>query len=172
NAGAAFFVVLAVGLFGLTSISSYIWFAFLGAVVTTVLVYMIGSAGRAGATPVRLTLAGVAIGAVLGGISSGISLLNPDIFDRMRNWAAGSLVSPGYEAAVTIAPFVIVGLVLALIMARPLNAIALGDDLAPALGANIIRTRIGTVISATLLAGSATAAAGPSRLGGRKVPHA
>lgn len=172
NAGAAFFVVLAVGLFGLTSISSYIWFAFLGAVVTTVLVYMIGSAGRAGATPVRLTLAGVAIGAVLGGISSGISLLNPDIFDRMRNWAAGSLVSPGYEAAVTIAPFVIVGLVLALIMARPLNAIALGDDLAPALGANIIRTRIGTVISATLLAGSATAAAGPIGFVGLMVPHA
>src|SRR6218665_3947696 len=75
NAGAAFFVVLAVGLFGLSSIQTYIWFAFLGAIVTTMLVYAVGSAGRGGATPVRLTLAGVAIGAVLGGISSGITLL-------------------------------------------------------------------------------------------------
>src|SRR5690606_8816606 len=76
------------------------------------------------------------------------------------------------EAAVTIAPFVIVGLVLALIMARPLNAIALGDDLASALGANIIHTRIVTVISTTLLAGSATAAAGPIGFVGLMVPHA
>ncbi len=171
NAGAAFFVVLGVGLFGVTSISGYIWFAFLGAIVTTIVVYALGSAGRAGATPVRLTLAGVAIGSVLSGISSGITLLNPQIFDRMRQWGAGSLVAPGFDTLLTILPFVVIGLVLALIMARPLNAVALGDDLAAALGANILRTRVVVIVASTLLAGASTAAAGPIGFVGLMVPH-
>lgn len=171
NAGAAFFVVLAVGLFGHTSVQSYIWFAFLGAIVTTVLVYAVGSAGRGGATPVRLTLAGVAIGAVLGGISSGITLLNPATFDRMRHWGAGSLVAPGYETLWTVLPFIAIGLLIAAIVARPLNAVALGDDLAAALGANILRTRALVVVATTLLAGAATAAAGPIGFVGLMVPH-
>lgn len=171
NAGAAFFVVLAVGLFGLDSIHGYVWFAFLGAVVTTVLVYAVGSAGRAGATPVRLTLAGVAIGAVLTGIANGITLLNPTIFDRMRQWQAGSLVSPGFETLWAVLPFIAVGLVIAMVVARPLNAVALGDDLASALGANILRTRALVVVATTLLAGAATAAAGPIGFVGLMVPH-
>ncbi|KQX35218.1 ABC transporter permease [Devosia sp. Root436] len=171
NAGAAFFVVLAVGLFGLTSIQSYIWFAFLGAVVATVLVYAVGSAGRTGATPVRLTLAGVAIGAVMGGISSGITLLNPTTFDRMRQWGAGSLVATGYETLWAVLPFIIIGLVIAMLVARPLNAVALGDDLAAALGANMLRTRALVVVATTLLAGAATAAAGPIGFVGLMVPH-
>ncbi|MCR6670343.1 iron chelate uptake ABC transporter family permease subunit [Devosia ginsengisoli] len=171
NAGAAFFVVLAVGLFGLTSIQGYIWFAFLGAIVTTVLVYAVGSAGRGGATPVRLTLAGVAIGAVLGGISSGITLLNPTTFDRMRQWGAGSLVAPGYETLWAVLPFIAIGLVISMLVARPLNAVALGDDLAAALGANMARTRALVVVATTLLAGAATAAAGPIGFVGLMVPH-
>ena len=171
NAGAAFFVVLAVGLFGLTSIQSYIWFAFLGAIVTTVLVYAVGSAGRGGATPVRLTLAGVAIGAVLTGISSGITLLNPTTFDRMRQWGAGSLVAPGYETLWAVLPFIVIGLAIAMLVARSLNAVALGDDLAAALGANLMRTRAFVVVATTLLAGAATAAAGPIGFVGLMVPH-
>lgn len=171
NAGAAFFVVLAVGLFGITAIEGYIWFAFLGAIVTTVVVYMVGSAGRSGATPVRLTLAGVAIGAVLSGVSAGIALLNPTTFDRMRQWNAGSLVAPGYETLWSVLPFILLGLAIALAMARPLNAVALGDDLAAALGANMRRTRSFVVIAVTLLAGGATAAAGPIGFVGLMVPH-
>jgi len=171
NAGAAFFVVLAVGLFGITSVGGYVWFAFLGAIVTTLVVYGIGSAGRGGATPVRLTLAGVATAAVLTGISSAISLLDPETFDRMRHWRAGSLVTPGFEALFAVLPFVAVGLAIALLMARPLNAVALGDDLASALGADILRTRIGVVVATTLLAGAATAAAGPIGFVGLMVPH-
>lgn len=171
NAGAAFFVVLAIGLFGVTSLSGYIWFAFLGAIITTLGVYAVGSAGPRGATPVRLTLAGVAIGAVLSGVTSGISLLNPTTFDRMRHWRAGSLVSPGYESVLAVSPFIAVGLLLAFAIARPLNAVALGDDLASALGANILRTRILAIVATTLLAGGATAAVGPIGFVGLMVPH-
>ena len=171
NAGASFFVTLGVGFFGLTSISSYIWFAFAGAVLATVLVYAIGSVGRGAATPIRLTLAGVAISAVLSGIQSGMALLDPQTFDRMRFWGAGSLTAPGYDNIVATAPFIALGVVLALFATRPLNAIALGDDLAASLGANITRTRIIVVIAVTLLAGAATAAAGPIFFIGLMIPH-
>lgn len=171
NAGASFFVTLAVGLFGFTSISSYIWFAFFGAVVATVVVYTIGSVGRGAATPIRLTLAGVAISAVLTGVQSGLELLDPMTFDQMRFWRAGSLTAPGYENIAVAAPFILAGIALALLATRSLNAIALGDDLAASLGANIVRTRVIVVIAVTLLAGAATAAAGPIFFIGLMIPH-
>ncbi|MBW0282966.1 ABC transporter permease [Rhodococcus sp. FH8] len=171
NAGAGFAMVVAVAVFGLTSIWSYIWFAFLGAVIATAIVYTLGSIGRGGATPIRLTLAGVAIGSVLGGISSGITLLNPTAFDQMRQWNAGSLSGRSLEIVLAVAPFILIGLFLALALARQLNAVALGDDLARSLGANITRTRILGVIAVTLLCGAATAAAGPIGFVGLMVPH-
>jgi iron complex transport system permease protein len=171
NAGAGFAVTLAVGLFGVTTLSGYIWFAFAGAIVTTVLVYAIGSVGRGAATPIRLTLAGVAIGAVLSGVSSGLALLNPQAFDRLRFWSVGSLTAPGFGDILVVLPFILAGVVLAIIATRPLNAIALGDDLAASLGANIMRTRTMVVIAVTLLAGAATAVAGPIGFVGLMVPH-
>lgn len=171
NAGAAFAVVIAVAVFGLTSIQDYIWFAFGGAIITTVAVYVIGSRGRGGVTPVRLTLAGVALGAVLGGISNGITLLNPAAFDRMRFWGAGSLNNRTLEMALTIAPFIVVGLIMAFFCARALNALSLGDDMSRALGANINRTRTVVIIAVTLLCGAATAAAGPIGFIGLMIPH-
>ncbi|WP_024819226.1 Fe(3+)-siderophore ABC transporter permease [Arthrobacter sp. 31Y] len=171
NAGAGFFVVLGVALFGVTSIHEYIWFSFAGAVVATVAVYFIGSRGRGGTTPLRLTLAGVALGAVLGGISSGITLLRPAVFDSMRSWSAGTLSNRTWEIFTTVAPFILVGTLIALAMARPLNAVAMGEDTAKSLGANIVSTRIWTIVSVTLLCGAATAAAGPIGFVGLMVPH-
>lgn len=171
NAGAAFAVALAVGVLGFTGIWAYIWFAFAGAIVVTVLVYALGSVGRGGATPIRLTLAGVAIGAVLTGVTTGLILLDPRAFDQMRYWNAGSIAGRGLEVSGAIAPFVIVGLVLAFVIARPLNAVAMGDDLARSLGANVNRTRVIGVIAVTLLCGAATAAAGPIGFVGLMVPH-
>ncbi|MDV8022902.1 iron chelate uptake ABC transporter family permease subunit [Rhodococcus sp. IEGM 1330] len=171
NAGAAFFVAIAVGVLGVTGIRSYIWFAFAGAVVATIVVYALGSMGRAGATPIRLTLSGIALGAVLGGVTSGMLLLDPDAFDRMRFWGAGSLAGRGLDIASEVAPFIALGVFLTALIARPLNAIALGDDLAQSLGANVVRTRIIGVVAVTLLAGAATAAAGPIGFVGLMIPH-
>lgn len=171
NAGAAFFVAIAVGALGFTGIWSYIWFAFLGAILATVAVYAIGSMGRAGATPIRLTLAGIALAAVLGGITSGMLLLDPEAFDKMRFWGAGSLSGRGLDISFAIGPFVLVGLILALVIARPLNAVALGDDLARSLGAKVTHTRTIGIVAVTLLAGAATAAAGPIGFVGLMIPH-
>lgn len=171
NAGAAFAVSLGVGVLGISSVHQYIWFAFIGAIAATMLVYAIGSVGRGAATPVRLTLAGIAIGAVLNGVTSGLALLDPVTFDRLRFWGAGSLSTPGAENVYAIAPFLLLGIGLAIVVARPLNAIALGDDLAAALGANIRRIRMVVVVAVTLLCGAATAVAGPIGFVGLMVPH-
>lgn len=171
NAGAAFFVTLAVGLLGLHAISSYLWFAFLGAIAVALVVYAVGSCGRDGASPARLVLSGVALSAVLGGIGSAITLLDPRAFDGLRVWSIGSLSGRNMDVVLTVAPFIICGLVLSLCVAPSLNAVALGDDPSRALGVNLVRTRIVVVIAVTLLAGAATAAAGPIGFVGLMVPH-
>ncbi|WP_308250932.1 iron chelate uptake ABC transporter family permease subunit [Nonomuraea rhizosphaerae] len=172
NAGAALFVVFAIGVLGLTSIWSYMWFAFAGVAFATVLVYALGSAGRGGATPLRLTLAGVALGAVMDGASAGVRLLKPRAFDYLRFWDVGTLGGRPLSIAGAVAPFIGVGLVLAFAAARSLNALALGDDLARSLGAGITRARVLSVVSVMLLTGAATAAVGPIGFVGLMVPHA
>ncbi|MFK4113959.1 FecCD family ABC transporter permease [Microbacterium sp. NPDC006705] len=171
NAGAALAVALGMAVLGVHATSGAVWFAFVGALVVTVAVYLIGSGGRGAAGPIRLTLAGVALGAVLSGITTGIVLSDPDAFDAMRSWNAGSLLGRGWDTIVPVAPFIALGLVLALVLGAGLNAVALGDDVARAQGANLAGIRIGVTVAVTLLAGAATALAGPISFVGLMVPH-
>ncbi|MEE2061062.1 iron chelate uptake ABC transporter family permease subunit [Rhodococcus artemisiae] len=171
NAGAGFLVTLGIGLFGVVDVQGYVWFALAGAGAATLVVFTVGTVGRAGATPVRLMLVGVAVGALLGGISSMIGLLTPGVFDGMRFWGAGTLASRDEHVLWTTAPLIVAGLVLAGLVARSLNAVALGDELARSLGVRVVRTRIVVIIAVTLLAGAATAAAGPIGFIGLMVPH-
>lgn len=171
NAGAGFFVTIAVGVLGLTSAGVYVWFALLGAGVVTVLVYLIGSIGRGVGSPVQMTLAGVALSAVLGGVASGISLKNPQAFDAMRFWGAGSIGGRSLDVVAVIGPLILIGIILALLVAKPLNALAMGDDVGRSLGASIVGTRVVVIIAVTVLAGGATALAGPIGFIGLMVPH-
>ena len=171
NAGSAFAVAMGVGLLGVTAPSGYVWFAFGGALVTTVVVYLIGSIGRGSVSPAQLTLAGVALGAVLSGITSALLLADQETFSVIRAWEAGSFADRGGEVISATAPFLVVGLVIALALGPALNAVALGDDLAHALGAKVLRTRVLSLLAITLLAGSATAMAGPVAFVGLMIPH-
>ena len=171
NAGAAFAVVTAIFFFGFTSLTSYVWFAFTGALVTTVGVYALGSVGRSGATPVRLALSGVAIAAVLGGMTQAMTLIDIQAFDHFRHWTVGALAGRGMDTVAQVAPFLTAGVLLALGMGRLLNAVAMGDDLAKSLGASVVRARITGVVAITLLCGAATAATGPIGFLGLTVPH-
>ena len=172
NSGAGLFVVAAISFLGLRTVWSYVWFAFAGALVAMVLVYLIGMTGRAVASPVRMLLAGVAAGAVMEGISYGIRLRNSRAFDSMRYWDAGALDGHPLAVVGVVTPFIVVGTVLCLYVSRGLNAVALGDELAVAMGGNVIRTRVVGLIAVTLLAGAATAGAGPIGFVGLMVPHA
>ncbi|PBI80624.1 ABC transporter permease [Rahnella victoriana] len=171
NAGAAFAVVIGIAFFGATDVSHYLWFAFAGALLATLLVAMIGALGRGKLDPVRLTLAGVALGAVLEGMSSGISLLNPTVYDQLRFWQAGSLDIRNIAVINTVTPPVIFAVVLSLLMTRALNNLSMGSELATALGTKIATTQLLGLLAITLLCGSATAAVGPIAFVGLMVPH-
>lgn len=171
NAGAAFAMVLAIGVLGISHPLSLIWFAFAGTGLAAIAVYAAAMGGRADATPMRLTLAGVAIGSVLRGLTSTLIFLDPNTFDHMLNWEVGSLAITGYDNLTYTAPFVVIGIVLAMISAPVLNIVALGDDQARSLGAGLGRARIMVVIAVMLLTGAATAAAGPLGFLGLMVPY-
>lgn len=171
GAGSSFAVVVGVAFFGATAISQYLWFSFAGAILVTVLVYALGSAGSLGATPVRLTLVGVALGALLSGFTSAVVMLNPDVFDNLLRWNAGSLAGRGWSTLGAVWIPIALGLALSCVIGRPLNAIALGDDAASALGASVALTRVLVIVAVTLLAGAAAAAAGPIGFVGLMVPH-
>jgi iron complex transport system permease protein len=171
NAGAAAAVVIALSL-GLAGAASSVWFAFAGAALAAVAVYTIGGAGRGGATPVRLALAGTALTAALTAVIYGVALSDARLLQQYNHWSVGALGGRGRTQLDAIVPFVAIGAVLAAALARPLNAIALGDDSARALGARVGRTRIGGALAITLLCGASTAAAGPMYFLGLTVPHA
>lgn len=171
NAGAGFAVTLGVGLFGLSGVSSYQWFAFLGAVATTLLVFAIGTAARSPVDPVQLVLGGVAVAAVLGGTSQFLSLLDPDTFDAVRNWGLGSIARTSLSDLVAVLPAFTIAVILAFALAGSLDVMALGDDVAAGLGARARRIRIGAIAAITLLAGGATALTGGIAFVGLMVPH-
>ncbi|MFI6643457.1 FecCD family ABC transporter permease [Streptomyces sp. NPDC050504] len=169
NAGASAAVVTAISFFGVTSLTGYVWFAFLGAGLVSVAVYALG--GSRSATPARLALAGTAATSALYGYVNAVQLFDSAALDRIRFWTVGSLSSADMSTVHKVWPFIAVGTVLALALARPLNAMELGDDTARALGARLTRTKALAMVTVTLLCGAATAACGPIVFIGLMVPH-
>jgi iron complex transport system permease protein len=172
NAGAALFVVLGISIFGLTALTAYVWLGFAGAAVATVLVYAVASLGREGATPIKLALAGAAITAAFGSITTGVLMTDATTLDAFRFWQVGSLAGRGTDILVSVTPFLAAGIVLALITGRLLDAMALGDDIARGLGQRVLLSRGVAALAWIVLAGGATAAAGPIAFVGLTVPHA
>lgn len=171
NAGAALAMVVAVGLLAVTSQFVLVWFAFAGAGLATLSVYGVASTGRAGATPLRLILAGVAIGSVLRGLTAAYVLTDPEIFDRLVSWDVGTLALIGYERILVALPFIALGTAMAIVMAPTLDIVALGDDTARSLGTSILRVRVVTIAAVMLLTGSATAMIGPIGFLGLMAPQ-
>lgn len=170
NVGASLAVTIAVGVLGVRDIQGYMWFAFAGALIVTLVVLALGST-RQGSSPVVMVLAGVCVGAVLGGAREALQLTNPDAFDAMRTWVAGSIAGRPLDAVWPILPFIAVAIAVAFAVSGALNAMALGDELAVAHGVRLVPTRVLSVIALTLLAGGATAIAGPIAFVGLMVPH-
>jgi len=171
EAGAALFVVIGIHAFGVASLLGYVWFAFVGAAIASVVVYVLGSLGREGATPVKLALAGAAMTAFLGSITTAILLLDVSTLDQFRFWNVGSLAGRDGTIAAQMAPFIIAGTFLALLSGRSLNALALGDDVARSLGQRVGWSRVLSATAVVVLVGAATAAAGPIAFVGLTVPH-
>ncbi|BCW37989.1 iron ABC transporter permease [Arthrobacter sp. StoSoilA2] len=172
NAGAALAVVVGIYVFGVGSLTGYIWFAFIGAAAAAVVVYAIASRGRDGATPVKLALAGAALSAGLFSLMNVILVSSQDTLDRFRFWQVGSIGGRDWSVLLPALPFLAVGAVIVLASGRILNSLALGDDIARGLGQNVGLSRGIIGLGIVLLCGSATALAGPIAFLGLVIPHA
>ncbi|RXZ70308.1 iron ABC transporter permease [Agromyces albus] len=171
NAGAAAAIVIVIVGFGAQAAEGYVWFAFLGAGIATMLVYAIAAVGRDGATPVKLALSGAAATACFTSITSALVLSNVDALNELRVWQVGALSGRYWPVLEQLAPFFVFGIVAALATGRPLNTLAMGDELAHSLGMRVARTRVIVFLIVTVLCGVATAACGPIVFLGLMVPH-
>nr|WP_232050753.1 iron ABC transporter permease [Actinoplanes sp. OR16] len=169
NAGASAGVASAAVFLGIGSFYGYIWFALAGAAIVTAMVYAVG--GGRSATPARLALAGAALNATLYSYVSAALLSDSQAIEKVKFWTAGSLASADFPTVTRLLPFFLAGLIVALLSARPLNALSLGDDAARALGARPAVIRTAVIVAVTLLCGGATAACGPIVFVGLLVPH-
>lgn len=172
NAGAALAVVTGIYVFGISSLTGYIWFAFIGAAAAAAVVYLVASLGREGATPVKLALAGAALSAGLYSLMNVILVSSQDTLDRFRFWQVGGIAGRDWSVVLPGVPFLILGAVIVLATGRILNSLALGDDIARGLGQRVGLVRGVTALGIVLLCGSATALAGPIGFVGLVIPHA
>jgi iron complex transport system permease protein len=165
--GASLAVVVALSFFGVTSPLGFVWFAFAGAALAAVVVFSIGRA-----QPVRLALVGAALTAFVTPLIALLLLQDVQAFDQYRFWAVGSLTGRGLDTVGALWPFLVAGVALTTLLAPRLTLLAMGDDVASALGQDVRVTRGLAAGAIVLLAGTATALAGPIALVGLVVPHA
>ncbi|RIW38908.1 iron ABC transporter permease [Bacillus salacetis] len=171
NAGAGFMVVIAVTLFNVSNLQSFTWLSFFGAGLAAVAVYVIGSAGREGLTPMKLTLAGAAITALFSSFTQGFLVLNEAALEQVLFWLAGSVQGRSLDILSGVIPYLLIGWILALIIGNKLNVLAMGEDVAKGLGLKTGLIKLVSLIIVVLLAGGSVAVAGPIGFVGIVVPH-
>jgi len=171
NAGAGFAVVTAVTLFSVNNLQAFNGLAFLGAAVAAVSVYGIGSFGREGLTPMKLTLAGAAIGAMFSSFTQGLLVVDEAALEQVLFWLAGSVQGRKLETLVSVLPFIGLGWIGAVLIAGKMNILSMGEDVAKGLGLNTGLVKIAIGIIVILLAGGSVAVAGPIGFVGIVVPH-
>ncbi|BCB05527.1 FecCD family ABC transporter permease [Bacillus sp. KH172YL63] len=171
NAGGAFMVVVAVTLFGVSSLQSFTWLAFTGAGIAAVGVYVISSVGNKGLTPMKLTLAGAAITAMFSSFTQGLLVLNEAALEQVLFWLAGSVQGRSIEQLGAVFPYMAGGWMLALVIAGKMNILAMGEDVAKGLGLKTALIKFIALVIVVLMAGGSVAVAGPIGFVGIVIPH-
>lgn len=170
NAGAALAVVMTSAL-GLTLPFGRPLIAAAGAAALFLLVMTFSSAGRAGLTPMKVTLCGVAMSAFASSITSAVLILDEQTLLAMRTWLAGDLAGVSIDAVRTAAWAAGAGFMLAVWLSPSLNMLALGDRMAQGLGVSLLKTRLFALLATALLCGAAVSLAGPIGFIGLVVPQ-
>ena len=170
NAGASLAVVLAIAA-GAASVQAYVWAAFAGAVLAAVVVQGAALLARDASTPVTLALVGAAFSALATSVITVVLLTDQRTLGEFRVWQVGSLADRPLGLLGPVLPFLLLGLLLAVVAGRVLDALALGDDVAAALGERVGRGRALVLAAVVLLCGSAVSLVGPIAFVGLVVPH-
>lgn len=171
EAGATLAVVGGVYLFDIHAFPVIALFAFLGATLTALTVYALGSMGRTGTTPFKLTIAGAALSSMLGSVTTSILLFNQRSLEEVRFWLAGSVSGREISMVLEAAPFILGSLLLAFLLGRQVTTLSLGEDIARGLGQNVGAIKLVCAGAVVMLAGSAVALAGPIGFIGLVIPH-
>lgn len=169
--GASLAVVLGLAVVGLTDPYGQMALAIVGAAVAATFVYTVGSLGRGGATPLKLALAGAATSAAFGSLISAVMLPRVDLLQAFQSWQIGGVGGAEWPRIAITAPVLALGALICIASARGMNSLALGDDMAKGLGEHVFRTRLVSALGAVILAGAATAIAGPIGFVGLVIPH-
>lgn len=172
NTGAALFVVCGIAFLGATTTFDYLGLALVGGALAAVIVYVVGSIGPGGATPIKLALAGAAMTAALSSLVSAVLLPRLAAMNDFRFWQVGGTGGADWEAMAVVAPLLIVAAVVATVCSGGLNALGLGDDVAQALGVRVGLTRAVAASAGVVLCAAVTAIAGPIAFVGLMIPHA
>ncbi|MGG4264105.1 FecCD family ABC transporter permease [Peribacillus simplex] len=171
NAGAGLAVVTGVTVFGISNLQVFTWLSFIGASIAAISIYMIGSMGRGGLTPMKLTLAGAAMTAMVSSLTQGLLVSNEALLEQVLFWLAGSVSGRSLDNLIAVLPYLIVGWGLALIVSGKMNVLSMGEDVAKGLGLNIVFLKLVLGLAVILLAGGSVAVAGPIGFIGVVVPH-
>jgi iron complex transport system permease protein len=171
SAGAVLAVVMTTFFFGTVSVQVYTWVAFAGSAIAAIAVYILGSVGRGGMTPLKLILAGAVLAYLMSALTTGILILSQRTLDEIRFWLAGSVAGRDLNILLQVLPYVLIGLVIAFGMGKQITALTLGEDIAKGLGLRTGWVKAIASVVVVLLAGSAVALAGPIGFIGLVVPH-
>jgi iron complex transport system permease protein len=171
NAGAGFAVVISVSLLSISNLQFFTWISFLGAAVSFILVYIIGSIGREGLTPMKLTLAGAAMSAMFASMTQGFLVLNETALEQVLFWLAGSVSGRKLETLIAVLPYLLAGWIFSLAIAGKMNVLSMGEDVAKGLGLKTGLLKLGAGVIVVLLSGGAVAVAGPIGFLGIVIPH-
>ncbi|GAB6928983.1 iron ABC transporter permease [Paenibacillus sp. JCM 10914] len=171
NSGAAFFIIMASGWLGISGLQSLTWVALIGAAVSGGIVFLLGSIGRDGMTPVKITLAGASMAAFFHSLTQGLMLSDGKMFDQVLVWLVGSVAGRDMNQLTAVWPYMAVGMLTALVLGRHLNALSMGDDIAQSLGQKTALIKLFAAAAVILLAGGSVAAAGPIAFVGIIIPH-
>lgn len=171
SAGSSFFIVAALTIFGIQSTTAYTWLSFLGATISVVVVFTFSSIGKEGSTPLKLTLAGVAISALFSSLTQGLLTVNEQSLEEVMFWITGSVQGRDLSILVDVFPYLLIGWIGAILIAGKVNTLMLGDDIAKGLGQRIFLIKGVTLVVVILLSGGAVAVAGPIGFIGIMIPQ-
>lgn len=171
SAGASFAVVLGMYVLNIKSMIGNMWMAFFGAIIATIIVFAVAALGRGLSNPVPMAIGGMAVSALFGSLTSFLVLTDEDTLAGYRIWVVGSLSGRTLDGAGVVLCFAVLGMILAALNIKSLNALSLGSEMAAGLGENIVRARIVGLAAITLLTASAVALTGPIGFVGLTAPH-
>jgi iron complex transport system permease protein len=170
NAGSTFVVALSFAFFPNMPYSGLMVLSFVGAVLSTLLIFMLGGAAPGGLTPLRLTLAGAVIAALLHSLSSGVAIYY-DLSQDLAFWYAGGAAGVKWSHLKLLVPIILVTIAWSLMLGRSISLIAMGEDVASNLGVKTKQIRILGMAAAVILAGVSVSAVGAIGFVGLVIPH-